>query len=56
MVKDEARAFVKNIVDVEKFISNPQDAKDKEILLSRDDMIKKILFFVEFWKEKKASK
>lgn len=45
-----------SILEMEKFIANPKDARDKELLLSKEDMIKKFLEFIEFWREKKATK
>lgn len=43
-------------MNIDKLIENPDDAKDKELLLSKEDMIKKFLNFIEFWKEKGSSR
>lgn len=54
-VKDEGRRFVNSILDMEKYISNPKDARG-DILLTKADIIKKLLQYLEKWKENKSSK
>jgi hypothetical protein len=55
-VKDEARKFIRNIFDINKIYENPDEAKDKDILITKENIILKLLSYIEFWKEKGASK
>ena len=42
-------------VNIEKFINNPNDAKEPDLIITKEDMIRRLLQFIEFWREKGAS-
>ena len=56
MIKDERRKFIVSVVEIEKFINNIEDVKDKELIIYKEDLISRFLQFIEIWKERGASK
>ncbi|EAR95948.2 MIR domain protein (macronuclear) [Tetrahymena thermophila SB210] len=55
MVKEEQRLFKDSIMNFENFIDNKKDAIE-DLLISKEDIIKKLLNFINFWKEMGSSK
>jgi hypothetical protein len=56
-MKDEKSIITKSIMNIQAMfdIDNLKNDK-KELILEPDDLIIKLLNYVEFWKQKKASK
>ena len=46
-MKNEQRIFIKNLFEIDKLIENPGEAKDKDILLTKENYITKFLEFIE---------
>lgn len=55
LVKEEHRSFRDSIMNFESFIENKKDAME-DLLVSKEDLIKKFLGFIRFWKEMGSSK
>ncbi len=55
-IKEEGRKFLKNILNIDKLMHEPDKAPDKQILLTKEDLICKFLNYIEYWKEKLSPK
>lgn len=54
-MKEEHRLFRDSIMQFENFIENKKEAME-DLLISKEDIIKKFLGFLRFWKEMGSSK
>lgn len=55
-IKEEKKKFPDVIMNVQKMFEGPDDVRLKEILVNKDDIIIKLLQYMQYWKARRASK
>ncbi|EGR31182.1 MIR domain protein [Ichthyophthirius multifiliis] len=55
MIKEERRRFCNCITEFEKFVEKPKEAAE-DLLICKEDIIKKLLMFIQYWRQLGASK
>ena len=41
---------------MDRYIENKEDANDQELLIKKEDILRKFISYIEFWREKNFSK